>query len=119
MTAAIWVPSPAVGQDAQRYPVPRFRFDEARLRPILERLRELDAAAPTVELIRITAWQGDQMLGTRLSTVHTALAVVTAAPLGATHLGLKGCGDFCTGDTWPPGPAPARPTGCDGPRGNA
>jgi hypothetical protein len=100
---ASWVPSPAAGQDAQRYPAPRWQLDDVRLGPILDRLRELDAQARTVELIRITAWQGEAMLGTRLSTVHTALAVVTAAPLGATHLGLEGCGDLLTGDTWLPG----------------
>jgi hypothetical protein len=104
---AHWVPSPAAGrrsgQVTERYPVPRYRFDQARLRPILDRLRQLNAQARTVELIRITAWQGHQMLGTRLSTAHTALAVVTDCPAGTTHLALEGCGDFFSGNTWLPG----------------
>jgi hypothetical protein len=88
--------------DVQCYRVPRAPLDEPRLRPILERLHELNSQARTTELIRICAWAGTNYLGQRFSTAHTAWGVLRECPAGSTHLTIEGCGDFLTGPTWLP-----------------
>lgn len=74
--------------------VPECLNDRAWLDPILERLREFNARSRTVALIRISAWAGDQHLGDKLSTVHTALPILLTLPEDATHVSVESCGDL-------------------------